>query len=91
MDQPASEITPRITTAVATAAGTPIPELPPLCEAINPDGLESLVTGEPSHDVTVTFAYAGQRVVVHADNTVYVCPIRDSGPDPDSDPPVASR
>lgn len=91
MAHPPTEILPRIMTAVTVAAGTPMRELPPLSEAINPDGLRSLVTGESSHDVTITFAYAGQRVVVHADSTVYVCPIQDTGPGPGGKPSVANR
>lgn len=89
MDQPSSEIIPRTTTAVAVAAETPIEELPPLTDAIDPDGFEALVTGDPSHDVTITFAYAGQRVLVHADKTIYVRPIRDTGPGTGGSPPVA--
>lgn len=72
------EIILRITTAVATETGRQIEELPLLSEAINPEGLMALVTDEPSHDVTITFAYAGQRVLVHSDGTVYVHPIRDT-------------
>lgn len=91
MNQPSSKIIPRITTAVAVAAETPIEELPPLADAIDPDGFDALVTGEPSHDVTIIFAYAGQRVLVHADKTVYVRPIRDTRPDTDGEPPVADN
>lgn len=78
MNQPPGEIITRVTMAVADETGRPVEELPPLAEAINPDGLVALVTEDSSHDVTVTFAYAGQRVLVHSDNTVYVRPIRDT-------------
>lgn len=91
MDQSPSEIILRIMTAVAVAAGTPVEELPPLSEAVNPDGLRALVTGAPSHDVTITFAYAGQRVLVNADNTVYVRPIHDTGPELGGEPSVADQ
>lgn len=91
MDQPPSEIIPRVTTEVALAAGTPITELPPVTEAINPDGLESLVTDEKSHDVRITFTYAGHRVNVHADNTVYVRGIHDPTSDPGDEPSVADQ
>lgn len=91
MDHPPSEILTRVTTAVAVAAGTPMRDLPPLSQAIDPDGLRSLVTGEASHDVTITFAYAGQRVCVHADNTVYVRPIRDTKLNRGGEPSVADQ
>jgi len=34
------------------------------------------MTGDRSHDVTVTFLYAGHRVLVHSNNIVYVSPIQ---------------
>ena len=66
-----------ITEAVSDALNTPMEELPPLSQSIDLDGLVEIVTENRSHDVTVTFPYASHRVLVHSDNTVYVCPIRD--------------
>jgi hypothetical protein len=91
MTEPPGEILSKITTAVSVATGRSVEELPPLSESIDPDGLVALVTGEPSHDVTITFAYAGQRVLVHSDHTVYVRPIRDADPDPTNGPSATNR
>ncbi|WP_435094992.1 HalOD1 output domain-containing protein [Halorubrum sp. N11] len=70
-----------ITEAVSNASNTPMEELPPLSQSIDLDGLMEIVTGDRSHDVTVTFPYASHRVLVHSDNTVYVCLIRDDNTD----------
>ncbi|TKX53360.1 hypothetical protein EXE44_17410, partial [Halorubrum sp. SS7] len=48
----------------------------PLSDAIDTDGLDAIVTGDSSHDVTVAFSYAGMAVFVYADSTVYVRPER---------------
>lgn len=64
----------RIIEAVSVVSETPVETLPPLSDAIEVDGLEALITDNPVHDVTVTFAYAGVRVLVHSDRTVYVRP-----------------
>lgn len=65
-----------IVETVSDALNTPIEELPPLSQSIDLEGLEAVVTNNPSHDVTVTFSYAAHRVLVHSDNTVYVRPIQ---------------
>ncbi|WP_241659203.1 HalOD1 output domain-containing protein [Halorubrum salsamenti] len=70
-----------IAEAVSDALDTPVEELPPLSQSVNLEGLEAIVTEDPSHDVTVTFSYAAHRVLVHSDNTVYVCPIREDDTD----------
>ncbi|WP_160298111.1 MULTISPECIES: HalOD1 output domain-containing protein [Halorubrum] len=65
-----------ITEAVSDALNTPMEKLPPLSQSIDLDGLVEIVTENRSHDVTVTFSYAGHRVLVHSDDTVYVRPIQ---------------
>lgn len=61
---------------VSDALETPIEELPPLSESVDLEGVDRLVTDHPSHDVTITFSYAGLRVLVHSGPTVYVRPLR---------------
>jgi hypothetical protein len=73
------EMTLPVLETVADAAGSPIAALPPLSESVNLDGLDALVTNDDDHDVTVTFRYAGHRIVVHSNGTVYAHPIRDGG------------
>lgn len=65
----------RIVETVSEASETPIEELPPLANSINVDALASLVTGNPTHDVTIIFSYDDMRVLVHSGNTVYVRPL----------------
>ena len=65
-----------ITETVSDALNTPIEQLPPLSRSIDLEGLNTIVTDDPSHDVTITFSYAGHRVLVHSDSTVYVHPIQ---------------
>jgi hypothetical protein len=80
MDPPPDKLTIRISRAASVALETPIEELPPLSEAINPDALESLIVPTPTDsasNVTVTFSYAGLHVFVQTDNTVYVRDIRE--------------
>ena len=55
--------------AVGAAADTPVLELPPLFDAIDPDALDALFAGRPTNGV-VTFRYAGYDVTVRADGTV---------------------
>lgn len=76
--QPPNEITTPITEAVSEVVETPVEALPPLSDAINVSGLEALITDNPAHDVTITFAYAGLRVLVHSDRTVYVRPLQNA-------------
>lgn len=70
-----------IAESVSDALNTPIEELPPLSQSIDLEGLAAIVTGDRSHDVTVTFSYAAHRVLVHSDNTVYVRPIENDNTD----------
>ena len=70
-----------ITEAVSDALNTPMEQLPPLSQSIDLDGLVEIVTENRSHDVTVTFSYAGHRVLVHSDGTVYVRPIQNDNTD----------
>lgn len=65
-----------VSETVSEARGESVEALPPLSEAIDTDGLDATVTNERSHDVTVIFSYAGMRVLVHSDSTVYVRPLR---------------
>jgi|AntDeeMetageno51_2_1112566.scaffolds.fasta_scaffold00170_5 hypothetical protein len=67
---------------VAESLQEPMEALPPLSSAIDFDGLDALVTDDPSHDVTITFTYAGMRVLVHSGPTVYVRPIHDESKSP---------
>lgn len=62
--------------AVSDALGTPVDELPPLAETINPDALGAIVSNDPPSDVTVSFSYAGRQVLVREGKTVYVRPGR---------------
>jgi hypothetical protein len=78
MAQPSNEITTPITEAVSEALETPVETLPPLSNVIDVGGLEALMTDNPAHDVTVTFAYAGLRALVHSNRTVYVRPLQNS-------------
>ncbi|WP_192812424.1 HalOD1 output domain-containing protein [Halorubrum sp. T3] len=70
-----------IAESLSDALDTPIEELPPLSQSIDPGGLAAIVTEDRSHDVTVTFSYAAHRVLVHSDNTVYVHPIQNDNTD----------
>ncbi|SMO53757.1 HalOD1 output domain-containing protein [Halorubrum cibi] len=65
-----------VSETVSDALDEPVDALPPLFDAIDTDGLASMVTNDRSHDVTVTFSYAGMRVLVRSDSTVYVDPLR---------------
>lgn len=77
MDHPSPELTIRVIEAVGEALETPMEDLPPLSNSINIGAVADLVTDDPSHDVTITFAYAGMRVLIHSNTTIYVSPIRD--------------
>lgn len=77
------EICVSVTETVSDALGEPVEGLPPLSDAIDTDGLDAVVTDDRSHDVTVTFSYAGMSVFVRADSTVYVRPQRA----PNGEPP----
>ena len=77
MDHPSPELTIRVIETVGEALETPMEDLPPLSNSINIGAVADLVTDDPSHDVTITFAYAGMRVLIHSNTTIYVSPIRD--------------
>ena len=70
-----------IAEVVSDVLDTPMEELPPLSQSIDLEGLHAVVTNDGSHDVTVTFSYAGHRVLVHSNNTVYVRPIQNDNTD----------
>lgn len=70
-----------IAEAVSDALNTPMEELPPLSHSIDLEGLDAIITNDRSNDVTVTFSYAGHRVLVHSDNLVYVRPIQNDKTD----------
>lgn len=76
MNEAQTEASVLVSETVADSLGKPMERLPPLGEAIDLDALNSIVTADSSHDVTVTFSYAGMRVLVHSGCTVYVRPIR---------------
>lgn len=77
MDSPEKEITVRVVQAVSDALETPVDELPPLADTIDPDALDALASNEPLSDVTVSFSYAGRQVLVREGKTVYVQPDTD--------------
>ncbi|MFB6080292.1 MAG: HalOD1 output domain-containing protein [Haloferacaceae archaeon] len=68
-------LTTAIAEAVSAASGTPIRELPPLYDAIDPDALSALFSGRRTSG-RVEFRYAGHVVAVTADRTVDVSPDR---------------
>lgn len=72
-----------VTETVADALETPVEELPPIAEVVDLDALDSLVTEPPgeSSSVTVSFTYAGLRVLVHGNDFVYAYPMGDGGGD----------
>lgn len=77
MGDPSNEITVSIAETAARTLERPIDELPPLSDSINLDAVETLLGDDSSEDVTITFPYAGHRVLVHSGETVYIRPIRD--------------
>lgn len=76
MVPPKKEITVTIVQAVSEALETPIEELPPLADTIDPDSLDAIVSNDPPSDVTVTFSYAGRQVLVREGRIVSVRPGR---------------
>lgn len=76
MKEPSEETFMALTEALSDALNSPIEELPPISHSIDLEGLDAVVADDRSHDVTVTFPYAGHRVLVHSNNTVYVRPIQ---------------
>ena len=56
--------------AVSLSSGVPLLELPPLSEAVDPDGLNALCRDRMG--ARVEFDYAGQTVVVREDQTIEV-------------------
>lgn len=74
MTPPRKEIAVTIVEAVATATETPIEDLPPLPDAIDPDALDAIVTDDRSADISVSFTYAGLDLFVRSGDpaTVHV-------------------
>jgi len=62
-----------VLTTVGNATDTPVGELPPLYDAIDPDALDALFFGRDTEGC-VRFQYAGHTVAVSADRTVDVSP-----------------
>ena len=60
-----------IVNAVSAATKTPVNELPPLYQVIDPDALDMLFSGSDT-DGFVEFQYAGRTVTVSADRTIDV-------------------
>jgi hypothetical protein len=73
MGQVPEEVTVPIVETAADVLGTGVEDLPPLSESVPIDGLDAVVA-DPTQDVTVTFTYAGLRVLVRSGGTVYVSP-----------------
>jgi hypothetical protein len=72
MGQPPTETGCSVVERVADTLGTSIEELPTLSNTVDPDALDAVVTADPSSDVSVSFTYAGVRVLVYSRETVYV-------------------
>ncbi|WP_164471105.1 HalOD1 output domain-containing protein [Halorubrum sp. CSM-61] len=81
MSESSEELLLSIAETVSDALSTPIEELPPLSQSVDLEGLEAIVTDDRARDVTVTFPYAGHRVIVHSDSLVYVRPIQNDTTD----------
>lgn len=66
----------RATTAITN---TPVDELPPLIESVNPDALDDLfedrTSQTPPRDGQVAFRYAGFKVQFTRDETLFLKPI----------------
>ena len=59
--------------AVAAHAGVNPKQLePPLYEAVDPDALETVLSGDGGLSVTVAFEYAGYDVVARSDGSLVV-------------------
>lgn len=83
------ELIATVVETVADNAETPIEDLPLLTNTIDPDALDAFVPADPASSVTVTFMYAGRRVLVHSDHIghmVYVQPINAGPQGPSSTP-----
>ena len=77
METPSNEITVSVSEAASEVLETPIEELPPLSDVIDPDALDTL--GSTTRDgpppcITVIFEYAGVELVVRLDEMVYARP-----------------
>lgn len=84
MGQPASQISVTVAEMVSEAREPSLEEIPPLAEVVDPDALDALVPAtadDPPPDVTVTFSYAGLRVVVRSGEMVYIRPRGGDGDD----------
>ena len=60
--------------AVAERERRPATELPPLCDAVDPDVLRSFVESRTETGATIQFRYCGYDVVVRDDGRVEVTP-----------------
>lgn len=78
MVPPSNEIILRVSETVSEALETPVQELPPLSDVIDPDGLNAVLTTTdhaPAGAVTVQFEYAGLELFIHSDDVIYVQPV----------------
>ena len=66
MAQPPREMTTSILEPVSAVSEAAVETLPPLSNTTEADGLEAFIPDNPVYDVTITFAYAGLRVLVHS-------------------------
>lgn len=57
--------------AVSDRTETPVLDLPPVYDVVDPDALDVLFEGRETHGA-VTFRYAGQVVTVRSDRTIEV-------------------
>lgn len=76
MEHARREITFPIVETVSDVLGRPVDDLPPLSDSVDIEALDAIASLDQSHDVTVTFRYAGLQVLVRSGETVYVSPDR---------------
>ncbi|WP_243641438.1 HalOD1 output domain-containing protein [Natrarchaeobius halalkaliphilus] len=55
--------------AVAQRKGTPVKELRPLHDVVDPDALDALCTAA---EVSVTFSYDGYMVTINGDESIHL-------------------
>ena len=81
-DWETESVTATVVEAVATATNTPVTELDPLYNVINPDALNLLYTptndgNQRQNNGQITFPYNDCEVTVHADGEVTVTPVQE--------------
>jgi len=76
MGEHSNDIIMSIAETVSSTLERPIEDLPPLSEYINPEAIQTLISDDASENVTITFQYAGLRVLVRSGHTVYIRPLR---------------